>query len=57
MVKLKWRQHVHTGSVNRKDVALESTKSLASNIATKKSPDMAELVAKHVNRFLHGFSS
>ena len=34
MVKLKWRRHVDTGSVNRKDVACESTKSLASNIAS-----------------------
>ena len=46
-----WRRHVDTGSVNRKNVARESTKSLASNIATKKRPDMEELVVTHVNRF------
>ena len=40
----------NTGSVNGKDVARESTKSLASNIATRKRPNMEEL-AKHVNRF------
>ena len=36
----------NTGSVNGKDVARESTKSLASNIATRKRPNMEEL-AKH----------
>ena len=46
-----WRRHVDTGFINRRDVARESTKSLASNIATKERPDMEELVAKHVNRF------
>ena len=33
----------NTGSVNGKDVARESTKSLASNIATRKRPNMEEL--------------
>ena len=45
------RRQVHTGSLNRKDVARESPKSLASNVATKKRPNMEDLVAKHVNRF------
>ena len=46
-----WRRRVGTSSVNRKDVARENKKYLASNIATKKRPDMEELVAKYISRF------
>ena len=37
--------------IHSKDVARESTESLALNVATKKRSDGEELVAKHVNRF------